>query len=327
MTTATASATAAIDPKDALTPEGFELLQADLLESEIRINPSRAWYPSAIGHPCDRLLVWRFNRHEEQRRHSPELQSIFNEGKAHQPLIYARLRELGFRIVEESDRPAQYRVGGALISGRPDGRIVEFRGQRYYPPLSLEVKSMSEYQWRATNTEYDLRTSKSVWTRCYHAQGHLGAFLDNLSGGVYVLKSKQTGMLKPIRFDLDFAFAEELLKKAERLQPMVEQGVDPDPISYDPKICGSCGFRPLCYPPRSFGEGAKVITDELLIEDLRRRQELREGHDEYDELDATIKDRLSLLGVGEITLAGEFLIEGKKNRANVVSYFIRKIGQ
>jgi hypothetical protein len=325
--TETSSAARGLAPVEAITPEGFEAVQTEILKSEIRINPSRAWYPSSIGHPCDRFLVWRFNRHEEQQRHSPELQSIFNEGRAHQALIYERLRAMGFRIVEESDRPAQYRVGGALISGRPDGRIIEFRGQRFYPALSLEAKTMSDYQWRAINTLEDLRTSPSVWTRCYYAQGHLGAFLDNLQGGVFVLKNKQTGMLKPIAFDLDYAFAEDLLRKAERLQPAVEQGVDPDPISYDPKICGSCGFRKICYPPRDFGEGAKVITDELLIEDIGRRHELKEDHDEFDELDASIKDRLKFLGIGEITLAGEFVIEGKKNKAGVVSYFIRKVGQ
>jgi hypothetical protein len=316
-----------ISPAESLQPSVFAALQDEILEHEIRINPSRAWYPSSLGHPCDRFQVWRFNRHEEQQRHGPELQSIFNEGKAHQPLIYARLRELGFRIVEESDRPAQYRYGAALISGRPDGRIVEFRGHRFSPARSLEVKSMSDYQWRSTNTLEDLRTSASVWTRCYYGQGHVGAFLDNLDGGVFVLKNKQTGMLKTIPFDLDYAHAEALCQKADRLTPMVQQGVDPDPITYDAKICGGCGFRRLCYPPKDFGAGAKVLTDDLMIEDLARRHELRPAAEEFEQLDASIKDRLKVYGAGELTIAGDFLIEGKVNRAGVTSYSIRKVFQ
>jgi len=99
------------------------------------------------------------------------------------------------------------------------------------------------------------------------------------------------------------AICTSLLKRAESLAPAVEQGVDPDPISYDPRICGSCGFRRVCYPPRDYGEGATVITDELMIEDIRRRHELEPAADEFDELDASIKDRLKLLGVGELTVA------------------------
>ena len=166
-----------VSPEAALTAAGFEQVERETLESEIRIFPARAFYPSSIGHPCGRFIVWGFNRTEDKARHSPTLQAIFDEGRAHQPLIYARLEQMGFALVRESDRPVQYRPRGAqgpVISGRPDGRIIGFRGTKYRPPWLLEAKSMSGYAWDHTHGVEDLRDSPNVWTRSYYAQGQLG---------------------------------------------------------------------------------------------------------------------------------------------------------
>jgi len=303
-----------VAPEDAVTREGFDQVLRETLESEIAIWPARSFYPSMLGHPCDRFIVWRFNRHGEQARYGHELQSIFDHGRDHQPLIYRRLEQMGFEVVRESDRPQQYRPRGPqgpVISGRPDGRLIGFRGTRYKPPRVLEAKSMSGYAWDQIDTAEDLRRSPSHWTRSYYAQGQTYCFLENTPLGVFVLISKQTGMLKLIPYELDYAFVEALLQRIEDLAPQIQHGVDPEPIPYDSSVCRGCGFLPICYPPRSFGEGASILEDPQLLEDLERRDQLIAGAKDFERLDKAIKDRLKHEGI-KFALAGPFVIEGKQ---------------
>jgi hypothetical protein len=300
----------AVTADEALTAEGFDWALRTVLDKEISIYPARAWYPSSLGHPCDRFLVWNFTRWQDKARHDAVLQSIFDEGREHQPLIYKRLEQMGFAIIRESDRPTQYKLkDGAVISGRPDGRLAAFKGQAYKPTPILEAKTMSSFQWDKTHTVEDLKSSPYPWTRSYYAQGHLYCFLENTPLGLFVLKNKTTGMLKGLPYELDFAFAESLLTRVERrLAPMVAQGVDPDPIPFDPIVCGGCAFEAQCYPPRDFGPGTQVLEDPALVEQLEVRERLKPASDEYQELDRTVKAILKRNGI-KMAIAGPFQIE------------------
>jgi hypothetical protein len=298
------------DPERAVTSEGFDELLRAQLESEITIYPARTFYPSSIGHPCDRYIVWTFTKWEQRERYSAELQSIFDEGRLHQPSIYKRLEQLGFDVVTESDRPVQHRLGQAVISGRPDGRIIGFRGARYRPPIVLEAKSMSDYQWETIRTTLDLLASDTPSLKGYYAQGHIYAFLENTPRLAFALKNKQTGLIKFLPDELDYGYAESILQRVERLQPMVEQAIDPAPIPYQGRICGRCPFAGLCYPARSFGEGASVLQDPHLLEQLEERDRLHGAKAKYDELDKAVKARLKREGV-KYAIAGDFVVEGQ----------------
>lgn len=326
-----------MDAAAALTPEGFEVLQLQTLEAQAQVYPMRSWWPSALGHPCDRFLVWRHTKTKLQRKHGPVLESIFHEGRSvHQPDIYARLEALGFKLIRESDRPQQYRIGRAVLSGKADGRILAFRDERYRPSRLLECKSMSDYQWQKAKTVDDLRYAASPWTRGYYAQGVLSAFLEEVPFGVFVLKNKQTGLLKPIPYELDYAYAESLLKRIERLQPMVEQGVDPEPIDYDELCCGGCGFKSTCFPARDYGAGAKVLEDPTLIEEIEELLELKPAHQDYERRWKALKGRFADAGltIGDAAIIGGFEIEAKGRAVGQVTipprvdtvYDIRRIG-
>lgn len=295
----------------ALTSEGFRLLQEETLAKGITVYPARAWYPSSVGHPCDRFLVWNFTRWESKQAHDPTLQSIFDEGRGHQPDIYRRLEAMGFKIVRESDRPTQYKLkGGAKISGRPDGRIIGFRGEKFDPPYILEAKSASPYTWERLHTSDDIRTDRDHWTRAYFDQGQCYGLLENIPRIAYALKNKLTGLLKVILADLDMAYAEGILQRIERLQPMVDQGVDPEPIPYDHAICGGCGFLAQCYPPRSFGEGVSLVDIPGLLGLLEERAQYADGHSAYEAADKAVKVILKREKV-KFGLCGEFVIDGK----------------
>lgn len=308
-----------MDAATALTADGFDVLQRTVLQERIRIFPARSWWPSMLGHPCDRACVWKATRWQEQRKHDAVLESIFEQGRKAQPGIYDRLEELGFELIRESDRPRQYRVGSAVISGRPDGKIRAFRKERYTPPRILEVKALSGFTWDRISTVGDIRNAPSHWTRGYYAQGQLYCFLEDTPFGVFILQSKATGMLKAVPFELDFAYAEQLLRRVERLQPLIEQGVDPDPIPYDWGVCGGCGFQSICYPPRDFGAGTAVLEDAALVESLELRERLKPSKAEYDEVDKAVKAQLKRQGI-KSAIAGPFTIEA--NERQVKAYTV-----
>lgn len=312
---AVATATEAPAPTSgalALTPEGFAEVQKRSLEKRIEIYPARSWYPSSAGHPCDRYQVWRMTRWQKQAPHDHVLQSIFDQGRDCQPLIYRRLEEMGFDVVRESDRPTQYTLkNGARISGRPDGKIRGYKGERYASPRILEAKSMSGFEFDRMNTVDDLRNAERHWTRSYYAQGQLYTFLEDLPLGVFVLYSKATGMLKLIPYELDLGYAETILARIERLQELVNSGAEPEPIPFVWGVCGGCGFLDQCFPARDFGEGASVIEDTVLVEQLERRAALQPATREYEALDKEIKTRLKHDGIKQ-AIAGPFVIEGQE---------------
>jgi hypothetical protein len=133
--------------------------------------------------------------------------------------------------------------------------------------------------------------------------------LDNSEFGFYIFKQKVTGWLKLIPATLDWALADSLVKRSKEIDQMVAEQIDPPPIGYDDGICGRCGFLSNCYPPRDFGEGAELITDQTFLDTLARHQELKPLNAEYDSLDKFISKRVKGLA---LVLAGEYMIQGKE---------------
>lgn len=301
-----------MNASEALTPDGFTRVLREQLESEIKIFPARAWWPSQMGHPCDRFLVWGFTKWQDKARHDWVLQSIFDEGNLHQPSVYSRLEKLGFEIIRESDRPTQYKLGnGAVISGRIDGKVRGFRGERYPLPHILEIKTMQGHAFDRLSTVDDLKAADQHYIRGYVDTGYIYGLLENLPQVVMVPKSKSTGLIKVIPFEIDYGRAEWLVQRAERLQVLVDKVIDPDPIPYDADVCGRCAFKRLCYPPKDYGAGAVLLEDSGLVEDIVRREAVAQARKEYEGLDKSIKARLKRLGLkaGGQVLVGPFSIE------------------
>lgn len=305
-----------------LTPEGFDAAQREALEKQIQVYPARAWYPSSAGHPCDRYAVFRWTRWNEMKPHDAGTQAIFNEGNLHQPAIYAALEGIGFQLVRESDRPRQWKLkGGAVISGRIDGKLVGFRGEKFEAPRLLEIKTTQTYQFDKLNTYTDILTSAQHYVRGYAVQAQLYCLLEELAEGVLVFKNKQNGLLKLIPYSLDYAFAEGVVQRIERLNAMVQRKESPPPITYDDGVCGRCGFLGLCYPPKDYGAGLQLFDDSQLMEDLTALEELKKGAKEYDALDKSIKARLKRLGTFEAAMCGPYLIE--RNEVSVKEYNVK----
>lgn len=287
-----------------LTPQDFEATLKESFEKEIKIYPARSNWPSNAGHPCDRFLVWRRTRWQEQTTHDAGLQSVFDEGREHQQKVIDRLTKMGLEITE-TDRPFEY----AGFSGRIDGKIKSYNGERFEKPIPLEIKTCSPYVFDALTTEEDIARSRHHYIRGYQHQMTLYLLMDNAEEGAYVFKNKLSGWLKLIPATLNWPLADALLQRFKTIDALVAERADPPPISYDEGVCGRCGFLSLCYPPRDYGEGAEMIADQGFLDMLTRHQELKPAKAEYDAIDDAISKRVKN---HPLILAGDYVIEGKE---------------
>ena len=288
-----------------VTSEAFDAALKESFEKEIREpGPSRFNWPSRAGHPCTRFLVWVRTRWGELQKHDAGLQSVFDEGHIQQREVIVRLEKMGFEIVEQQ-RPFEY----AGYSGKIEGKIKSYRSERWTPPLPIEIKTCAPWVFDTLHTEEDIIKAKTHYMRGYQHQMNLYLLMDNVEHGAYIFKNKVSGWLKWIPATLDWALADSLVTRSKEIDGMVAEKIDPPPISYDDGICGRCGFLSNCYPPRDFGEGAELITDQTFLDTLARHQELKPLNAEYDSLDKFISKRVKGRA---LILAGEYIIEGKE---------------
>lgn len=99
---------------------------------------------------------------------------------------------------------------------------------------------------------------------------------------------------------------EEFLVRAEEACAHLDADTLPD-YHNDPSECRACPFFAHCSPPLEHA-GARVETDETILQLLEERATLEEGGKRFAKLDKQLKDYFR--GV-EIGLAGDFYIAGK----------------
>lgn len=279
------------DPGPELTTEGFAHLFETTMRRQIRVWPSRSWAPSQAGHPCDRYQVWRWTRADEQLPHDPGTEAVFQEGNVHAPHVYARLEQMGFRIVRESDRPERWQPKpGVIVSGKIDGRVIGYRSTRYTPPRVLEIKTIAPHAFDQIRSYQDIVQHRAFYIRGYATQMQIYLLLDGVSDGVFVFKNKVSGALKLIPATLDLAAAEAAIARIERLDPMVKAQQDPPPIPFDASVCGRCGFLIYCYPVQE-AEGMEVVDDGDLVELLEEHARAKTLKYAFEDLDQQVKAR------------------------------------
>ena len=259
------------------------------------VNSNRA---SELGHPCDRYLVYLRTRGMERPLHDIGLQFIFDEGNLHEDAVLRDLREAGIRIIEQqrSFEWKKYQITGS-IDGKiqDDGNIIP-----------IEIKSFSQWNWNAINSAEDMFKSKAVYMKKYPAQLTLYLIMGEKETGLFILKNKTNGLLKQIPLKLDFAYAETLIQKAERINAHIKAGTLPDRIPYEDNISGDCPFAHICLPDHK--HEATLLDDPELESKLDRRGELKSLKDEFEEIDKEIKNSLKEKSEAII---GKWMVKGK----------------
>ena len=215
---------------------GAEIKKA--VASEMKVYPVRSNYASAIGYPCIRNLVYRRLDWDKLPPKSVELEMIFRGGKViERHIAKPYLEAAGFEIVEmgmRADWPEK-QIGGEL----------DFVIRRKDLPcdVPVETKGLAHHVWKKINSIEDFLQSRQVYHRSYPGQLAIYMLNRNRPLGLFLLISKTTFEPKGIWVDLDYTYAEELIKKAEKINAHVAAKTYPDRIEFDHDICGKCDFN------------------------------------------------------------------------------------
>ena len=271
---------------------------ADRLKRKAVSQPWAGWRASGLADECERrVYLWRTEGHQAAPV-SEGLAAIFEAGTLMHPVLRRLMSELGFEVLEaERGFPANdYGVTGS-VDGMVNGKV-------------FECKTCNPADFGRLNTAADLKASER-FTRKWYGQIQVYMLLADKPEAVLVLWDKMGGRLKAIDVPQDLEEAQALLDRAARLNAALASKTPPD-FHKDPSVCRKCPFfGRACAPPLDYGPGAAILTDDVLLSDLARRQELKDAAGEYERLDKKVKEQLR--GV-EMGVAGDFLIEGRATK-------------
>lgn len=300
-----------------LTPE---ILVADyeaykVSKSRSFAGPSQANRCSVLGHPCTAYTYYDRTVPGDQRREiNAGLAQIFDEGREQERIIQRDLLEMGYDV---SQQQGSLTWPAYNISGHRDFKISKGGS----PVVRCEFKSVNPYIFDKLNTVEDVRTHHMFFIQKWYSQTVLYLLLEGQKTYWLFLKNKTSGRIKCLVFqwnDQMWEDAEALIKKAERINKLIQIGEKPtaDEKISNPDDCARCEFFTACLPELNFGLAAKVLTDELAAEmqaKLDRHATLKPFSKEYEELDEELKGEIKSLTVdgSEDVVIGDWLAHVK----------------
>jgi CRISPR/Cas system-associated exonuclease Cas4 (RecB family) len=279
-----------------IDPKALENVVIDYFANQRRVSPSHTNRASNLGHPCLRFLVFERTRWSDKALHDITLQMIFSEGNFQEEATKKVLIDAGFELTQQQ---RAYFEGPQNISGHLDSFISH---PKYITtPIPAEIKSMSVHNWGTINSYQDMVEHPQYYVRKYPGQMMLYLYMSEMSEGLFILKNKGTGQIKFIPVELDFDYAEELLKKAENVNEWVERykknGEICDETTQEARICGSCPYNTICFKDseQTGAPGFLILENAIVEQNLYRIQEIKELAKEhqalYDEVKKIIQAR------------------------------------
>ncbi|MFA5943218.1 MAG: hypothetical protein WC876_01990 [Candidatus Thermoplasmatota archaeon] len=289
--------------------------------AKVLADRSRTWTPSLtpatdLGYECERRIVYHRVHPNDAAPIGEELASIFAEGDLHQRDVRAQLGAMGFEVLEAE---RNFRDERLEITGTIDGRVAlpSVNGERPRR-VPLEIKSTSG---SPPESEAAWRASESSLLRRYYAQLQTYSLLTSEPDALALFKSKQTGEWGVVAVALDYAYAEGLCQRAERVRDAVKawKAAESDkdamlpPRIADRSECDGCPWRDtLCHPAEAPVDPLLVTLDEKLAAQLDRRAALDSGRKEFKKLDEGIKGRFTLTKGERFVVGARWLVEKKK---------------
>lgn len=267
---------------------------------------SRLWRPVStpatdLGYRCVRRIVYHRTLPEKAKPISEELASIFEEGKIHETQVKIELAELGFEVVETE---VHFRDEALDISGAIDGKIQDVENFRRRHPI--EIKGMTG---DPPKTEEALKYHSGIYGR-YYCQMQCYLYLTDVWEGLFIFKSKTTGLYTVVPVVLDLDLMEGLLKKAEAVRDHVRAGTLPEPLA-DRSECFLCPWRDTeCHPEEHAPDPMLLAVDDELEAQILRREELDGPRKEFAKLHDLLRTRFKMTK-GDRFLCGDFVVEKK----------------
>jgi len=231
-------------------------------------------WASELGHPCMKYLVHcRLDWKEKQPIDLDGMwrieEGIDQEWKVKK--LFGNI-EMEFRQSQRDFRIDQYKIKGKI-----DG-LVPIRVPLAEVPG--EVKSINPNYWQSIRTIEDVRTHSAWWIRKYPSQLNLYLAMTGIPAGFLILKTfGKKPMLLPMLFDQDLYDRD--IRMAEAVNQHVEAKTYPEPMPFDPSVCGMCDFGHLCQPLKA---ADYVEIPENAIPELENYLLLKEYKKGYEEL-------------------------------------------
>jgi hypothetical protein len=264
--------------------------------------PQHVVRASEIGHPCTRYLVYSITNWQDKAPHDAGLEFVFEGGRAVEDMAIKDFEDAGFKVYRpEPDKAIM--ESKPRITGHIDIRV-DFGDNKVF---TGEIKGLQIYDWEKLNSLEDFFKSRKPWIKKYPAQLMTYLYIKGEEMGFFYLKSIPRFQPKFIWVDLDLAYMESILKKAESVEIHVENKTFPDRID-DIEICETCTFKHICLPDMARKEMEFVIDDDFECL-LKRREELKPLVSEYNDLDGDMK---KYVGNREKLVVGDYMITSKE---------------
>jgi len=269
---------------------------------------------SQLGDPCERRLYYHRTAWDKAAPISTGLAGIFETGNELEPLVERHLSEIGsratppFRIVGQQQTTRDELFDAHKISGRVDGFLqVQPVSESWQTVAVVDIKTSNPNVFESLDGMDSL--SAYPWTSRYRAQLMLYALAHNLDQCLLVFVNKANlWQFKAISFPLDFAYAEGLIQKADRINAAVETKSPPPKINR-PNECGRCEYAHICLP-ELVGTGTLTVSDDAELEELLiERESVQSAHKRWEQIDGILKKRLV---PGQDLITGKFLIEWER---------------
>lgn len=270
-------------------------------------NHEASNWASEIGHPCARNLA--YCRTHWRERQPLDIDALYRveAGSEEETKIKHRLERAGYEVIMAQQH---FSWPEYQISGRIDGKVAApvMGKKRYFP---IEVKMINAMFWDKTKTIEDVRTSRNWWVRKYISQLNLYLFMDNAEGGFMVLCCPgRRPRILPMLPDYDLADAD--LAKASLVNKHVLAGTLPEPMPYNPSVCGMCDFAHMCPQLKSLGS-SWIEVPESDTPMLELYLELKDAKKQFEEVHSKLVGDNKKPGryFGMNAIAGGIIIESK----------------
>lgn len=279
--------------------EAINEAQQNYMKERIFRSRWKSIRASGLDDVCNRRIFYYMTCGELADEMTTDLVSIFEEGKDQEPGVRRFLSELGFEVKKSgfNENWNEFNISGSI-----DG-VLEYGLDKYI----VEIKTVSDFAWESLYTAEDF---KEGFYRKWYGQMQIYLLLFQYERGLFILKRKSAKQIRIIEIELNYEYAEGLLKKAEVVNKALKESTPPDFIK-NPIECRKCPFfGKVCNPIMDFGDAIVNIEDPVIAEKLKRREELAAARAEYEKLDKELKDRFKEI---PDVLCGDYHITGKES--------------
>jgi CRISPR/Cas system-associated exonuclease Cas4 (RecB family) len=303
------------------------------LETKRKVFPQHTNRISQLDDPCARRLFYQRTAWDKATPKDDNFVGVLETGNELESVIGRVISQIGesaepkFRIIGQQTTTNDDLLKKYQISGSIDGFLQIQDADKWQTLGVVDIKTANPTIYQSLSDFQSL--AKYSWTKRYRGQLMLYALAHNLEKCFLLFVNKSNlYQMKLIEFDLDYAYAESLIQKADYVNKAIETNEPPDKLN-SPDECPKCPFASICNPEYSTGGNLQISDDVELEGILRRLKDLELVAEEIADLE---KIRDNILVKGQDLACGPFMILWKKvikqmkdAEAKSIEYWQKKI--